>query len=229
MNDSSHPSIGQLIRVFGNLPRNCLLRLQEIFFVKHYRSGEAIFLQGDRGHAIYFTMEGRVKIERVSPEGHPCILCMRSAGETFCPVPLLDRGAQLGTAWAVTDVTLFWGESRDFNAVAQNCPALLSVVQQGCLMEVRRVLGRMELVAFRPVKERVAVALLDELQRQAYVADDGVWELRITQQELAGLVGASRESVSRALARLEDKGLVETLRGRVLIRNRAGLEQIANR
>lgn len=95
-------------------------------------------------------------------------------------------------------------------------------------MEVRRVLGRMELVAFRPVKERVAITLLDELQKQAHDEAHSA-QLRITQQELAGLVGASRESVSRALSKLEGRGLLKTLRGGVVILDRTGLEGVAKK
>jgi CRP-like cAMP-binding protein len=223
-----HPETSLLIDVFGHIPPESLTRLQEIFFQRRYRAGEAIFLQGDVARSIYLVVGGRVKIERVTPDGNPCILCMRGPGEVFCPVPLLDCGCQLGTAWAMTDVTLLWADREAFGQVADDCPELLAEVQKDCLLEVRRLLRRMESYAFCNVRERVAITLLDESNRQQAFGESGD-ELRITQQELAALVGASRESVSRALSKLGDAGMVETRRGRVMIRDRRKLETIAKR
>lgn len=222
----SQSSTHHLIKVFGHLPSHVLAQLQRIFFERTYRAGETIFLQGDRAKAVYVVVEGRVKIDRVTPDGHECILCMRGQSETFCPVPLLDHGHQLGTAWAVTDVTLLWSDIDEFRKVAAECPQLLAIVQHGCLLEVRRLLGRMELYAFRSVKERVASMLLEESRRRGFL-DQPATELRMTQQDLAGLVGASRESVSRTLSRMEQEGIVRTGRGRIIILDRTKLKNLA--
>ncbi len=223
-----HPTLSLLVAVFGNIPAVHLARLQEIFYERRYRAGEAIFLQGDIATSIYLIAEGRVKIDRVTPDGNHCILCMRGPGDVFCPVPLLDCGCQLGTAWAMTDVTLLWADRDEFGEVAAACPNLLAEVQKDCLLEVRRLLGRMESFAFHSVKDRVAITLLDESQRQSQFGGS-LNELRLTQQELAGLVGASRESVSRTLSKMEDEGIVETRRGRILIRDRQKLQALVGR
>lgn len=222
----THPSAPLLIKIFGRIPAIHIARLQEIFFERRFRAGEAIFLQEDPAKAIYLVVEGRVKIERVTPDGNHCILCMRGQNETFCPVPLLDHGHQLGTAWAVTDVTLLWADIDEFRKIAAECPQLLAVVQHGCLLEVRRLLGRMELYAFRSVRERVASMLLEESRRRGFL-DRPAQELRMTQQDLAGLVGASRESVSRTLSKMEQEGILETKRGRIIIMDREKLREIA--
>ncbi len=223
-----HPETTLLINVFGHIPAVHLARLQAIFFERRYKAGEAIFLQGDVARSIYLVAEGRVKIDRVTPDGNQCILCMRGPGDVFCPVPLLDCGCQLGTAWAMTDVTLLWADRDAFNEVARDCPELLAEVQKDCLLEVRKLLSRMESLAFRSVQERVAITLLDESRRQEHFGESSL-ELRMTQQELAGLVGASRESVSRTLSKMEQEEMVETLRGRIIIRDREKLQKLARR
>ena len=224
----NHPTTSLLIDVFGHIPAVHLARLQEIFFERRYKAGEAIFFQGDVARSIYLVAQGRVKIDRVTPDGNQCILCMRGKGDVFCPVPLLDCGCQLGTAWAMTDVTLLWADRDAFNEIARDCPELLAEVQKDCLLEVRKLLTRMESLAFCSVQERVAIALLDESRRQAHFGDSFL-ELRMTQQELAGLVGASRESVSRTLSKMEQEGMVETRRGRILLRDRKKLQKLARR
>ncbi len=218
------PTIRTLVDVFGPLPEDCLSQLQGIFFERRFRAGEKIFWQNEEAESLHLVVEGRVKVERVTTEGHQCILCLRGPSDFFCPVPLLDRGRQLGTAWALTPVVVLSAEMDAFRRVASAYPQLLAIVQQGCLFEVRRLLGRMELYAFRSVRERVASMLLEESRKQERYGGS-LNEVRITHQELAGLVGASRESVSRSLAELEEEGIVKTGRGRVTILDRARLEE----
>jgi CRP/FNR family transcriptional regulator len=124
-------------------------------------------------------------------------------------------GVHLGSAIAMTDVTLFSINRAKSQKLCQTSPELLAVVQVDCLSEVRRLLNRLEGFAFRQVRERVAIALVNEIRRQNHA--DSQKELRLTRQEIAGLVGASRESVSRCLINMEQEGIVSLDRGRVTI------------
>lgn len=213
------------LQPFAHLPADIQAELLKQLHVRTFEAGEQVFEQSADASAFYIVASGRVKIVRVTEEGYENILCMRRAGDYFCPVPLLDEGSQLGTAVAMTDVTLMWMDRSAFVSLCEASPALLSIVQGDCLAEVRRLLHRLEVVAFRSVRERVAHALLAISRQQA---DNGAPtdDLRLTQQELGALVGASRESVSRALAQFERKGLVSLGRGRVTIQDRPGLEII---
>jgi CRP-like cAMP-binding protein len=211
---------------FANLPPNIETRLRNALNVRSFKAGESIFLQGASPNAVYLVASGRVKIDRVTHEGHESILCMRGSGDYFCPVPLLDGGEHLGRAVAITDVTLFWVERQDFMDLCQDSPELLSVVQGDCLFEVRHLLHRLEAFAFRSVRERLAITLLNETRRRGS-KETPATQLEITQQELAGLVGASRESVSRALQKMGQQNILRTTRGKITIMNRMQLESIA--
>ncbi|MEW6568305.1 MAG: Crp/Fnr family transcriptional regulator [Chloroflexota bacterium] len=189
-----------------------------------YRPGEAVFSQGDPPAALYLVLSGRVKVVRVTVQGYEHILCVRGPGEHFCPVALLDHGPQLGTALAMTDVRLLRLEQQAFADLCRESPELLSAVQGDCLAEVRRLLHRLEAVAFRSVRQRVAHALLS-LSRQG--APSPTDTLHLTQQELGGLIGASRESVSRTLTDLERLEAVSVSRARVRITDRRLLERAA--
>jgi CRP-like cAMP-binding protein len=215
-----------VLQPFAHLPSDIQGELVRQLHVRTFEAGEQVFEQGASASAFYIVASGRLKIVRVTPEGYENILCVRGPADYFCPVPLLDDGNQLGTAIAMTDVTLMWMERGAFLSLCEASPELLSIVQGDCLAEVRRLLNRLEVVAFRSVRERVAHALLTMSRQQA---DNGTPadELRLTQQELGALVGASRESVSRSLAQFERNGLVKLARGRVSIQDRAGLEKIA--
>ena len=118
--------------------------------------------------------------------GFESVLCVRRPGEYFCPVSVLDRGPQLGTAEAMGEVVLLEADRSEFNALCEENPELLAMVQGTCIGEVRTLMQRVEAFAFRNVRERLAMTILEESHRQR---DNGkaADEIRITQQELAGI------------------------------------------
>lgn len=210
---------------FANLPLQIETELRTHLRVFSFAAGDSIFIQGASPKAVYLVASGNVKVVRVTPEGYESVLCMRGAGDYFCPVPLLDKGSHLGTAVATSDVTLFSIEQNIFRDLCNRSPELLSIVQGDCLSEVRHLLNRLETFAFRNIKERLAMALLNECRH--HNDNSPANELRLTQQDLAGLVGASRESVSRILKELERKGIVNLGRGRITLQDIPRLRQIA--
>lgn len=221
-----HSAIKNTKDLFASFPEDIQTRLGREMHIQTCEPGEAIFVQGAPATAIYVVMHGRVKIARVTPDGHESILCVRQPGEYFCPVPVLDGGSQLGSAIAMTDVTFLWMERNEFHGLCRQCPQLLASVQGDCLAEVRYLLDRLETFSFRNVTERLALALLEEIRHQR-VDGNGPIELNMIQQELAGLVGASRESVSRSLQRLKQAGILELHRGRVRVLDVEKLRKIS--
>jgi CRP-like cAMP-binding protein len=211
---------------FTSLPPEVESKLREQLNVRTFSAGEAVFLQGAPPSAVYLVASGRLKVVRVTPEGYESVLCVRGPGDYLCPVPLLDGGDHLGSAFAMTDVTLFWVGREAFLELCQESAELLAVVQGDCLSEVRHLLNRLEAFAFRSVRERLAIALLDE-RRHSKTPTPHTNEIRLTQQELAGLIGASRESVSRVLKQLEERHIVALGRGKVTIKDMERMHKIA--
>jgi CRP-like cAMP-binding protein len=205
-----------LLHSFKNLPLDAENQLRGLLHLQSFSAGEMIFLQGSEPTAVYLVANGRVKVVRVTPEGYESILCVRGQGDYLCPVPLLDNRTHLGSAVTMSDVVLFSIDQKDFVHLCQTSPDFLATVQGDCLSEVRRLLNRLEGFAFRGVKQRLAIALTDECRRQRY-NESNPNELLLTQQELAGLIGASRESVSRNMVKMEKDGIVQLGRGRVTI------------
>lgn len=202
-------------------------QLKQVLQFKTFDKGESIFIQGASSEAIYFIVEGRIKISRVTYDGNEIILCMRTSGDIFCPVPVLDTGKQLGSAIAMTDGTLYWVEKDVFTELCAKYPDLLALVQGDCLFEVRRLLGRMESYAYRSIRERLAQALLEVMEHKENQDILGN-TIRMKQADLAGIVGSSRESVSRTLSQFEDQGILKTSRGHIQIIDKEKLALIAN-
>ncbi len=211
---------------FSHFPADVQARVRGIMHEASFMAGEQIFSQGAPCTAVYLVVSGQVKVLRVTPEGSAIVLCVRGPGEYFCPVPVLDSGTQLGSAEALTDVTLLWAERAAFLALCRVTPDLLVAVQGDCLGEVRRLVSRLEMATFGSTKARLAVALLAEsLRRQS--GDTPPDTVHLTHQELGELVGSSRETVSRVLAQMEREGLVTLGRQRIIIRDREALKALS--
>lgn len=213
------------LHTFNDLPPEVEGRLRELIQVKSFSQGETIFFQDDDPDAIFLVASGRIKIVRVTPEGYESILCIRGMGDYFCPVPPLDSGVHLRTAIAMTYTTLFQVVREEFLNLCTQSSELLSIVQGDCLSEVRLLLNRLEAFAFRGVRQRLAITLMNEVNRQTSETVKNC-ELRFTHHELAGLVGASRESVSRNLSNFEKEGILVLGRGRLTIKNLQRLEEL---
>ncbi|MCP4415181.1 MAG: Crp/Fnr family transcriptional regulator [Chloroflexi bacterium] len=212
---------------FANLPSEIEEALRKQLRVFSFSAGESIFIQGASPQAIYLVANGRIKVVRGTSKGHENILCMRGEGDYFCPVPLLDMGKHLGTAVAITDTTLFSIEQEIFRDLCARSPELLATVQGDCLSEVRHLLTRLEAFAFHNVRERLAIALISQLRQKNRNGRSN--ELHLTQQDLADLIGASRESVSRILREFEHDKIVTLGRGRIILRDIPQLRQLAEK
>ena len=217
---------GNRHHIFSGLSPDIQARLRAILHVRTFVAGEQIFAQGAPAPAFYIVASGRVKLVRVTVEGYALILCVPGPGDCFCPVPVLDDGTQLGSAVALTDATLLWAESREFRALCEKSPELLAAMQGICLGEVRRLISRFESLASHRLTQRLAGAMLAE-SRHRQIDGFPPDELHLTHQELAELVGAARESVSRLLAQWEQQGVVTLKRGLVIVRNREELQRLA--
>jgi len=188
-------------------------------------AGAQIFRQDVPADDLYIVGRGRAKLVRVTSGGNELILCMPGPDEPFCPVTLLDGGPQLGTAFAISDVTLLHCKRDTFDTLCEAHPEVLSAVRAACLGEVRRLAQRLELSSYGSLKKRLATLLLDATRIQAQRGDP--LELRnITHQNLADIIGASRERVSTVLAEWRDADIINTRRGTISILRRDELDNL---
>jgi CRP/FNR family cyclic AMP-dependent transcriptional regulator len=157
------------------------------------RRGDVLFHEGDEGDKLYIVTEGKVKLGRTSADGRENLLAILGPGQMFGELSLFDPGPRSATVTAVTDTT--------FSSLSHE--DLLRWLD-GRLRRANDVVADL---VFSDVPGRVAKALLDLADRFGRTADDGVHVHHdLTQEELAQLVGASRETVNKALADFASRG-----------------------
>lgn len=208
---------------FARLREPDLERLLGAAVNRSYPKGSMIASEGTPEDALYVVLSGRVKIVQISESGHEVILALRGAGDFFGELSLLDDARRTAHAVALEPVSLLVLQRSDFQRLVEEVPGIaLGLLRTLCqrVREAERQIGGLVLL---DVDARLARVVLDQAEE-----DNGTEVARaITHHMLAQLIGASRETVSRALARFAQRGWVETHPRRVVIRNRRALEETA--
>jgi CRP-like cAMP-binding protein len=171
--------------------------------------GEVLFRQGDRGQHAYVVTEGKIKLGRTSSDGRENLLAVLGPGQMFGELSLFDPGPRAATATAVTDCVLQGLSHGELLHWLTGRPDVAHGLLTQLAGRLRRANDVVADLVFSDVPGRVAKALLDLSSRFGRTADDGVHVHHdLTQEELAQLVGASRETVNKALADFVSRGWI---------------------
>lgn len=163
--------------------------------------GGVLFAEGDEGDHLYVIVEGKLKLGTSSGDGRENLLSILGPGEMFGELSLFDPGPRTSTATAVTDAKLLsLGHDEVIPWLKEN-PAVSLQLLERLAQRLRRTNEAVGDLVFSDVPGRVAKALIDLGERFGKQTDEGLYVHHdLTQEELAQLVGASRETVNKALA-----------------------------
>jgi CRP/FNR family transcriptional regulator len=171
------------------------------------RKGQVIFQEGEPGDRLYVITSGKVTLGHKASDGRETLLAVLGPGEMFGELSLFDPGARTATAIALTDSTVL-GLSRDaLRPLLAHRPEVAEKLLQALAQRLRRTEDALADLIFSDVPGRVAKALLELSEKFGVLRDDTLYvEHDMTQDELARLVGASRETVNKALAEFVSRG-----------------------
>ena len=193
--------------LFSGVDEDSAAVLEDSMAASTLTRGDVLFNEGDTGNQLYVVIEGKIKLGRTSADGRENLLAILGPGQMFGELSFFDPGPRSATATAVTDVELkSLGHDALSPVLASHPDVALALLHQlaGRLRRTNEVVGDL---VFSDVPGRVAKALLDLAGRFGRKADDGVHVNHdLTQEELAQLVGASRETVNKALADFASRG-----------------------
>jgi CRP-like cAMP-binding protein len=174
---------------------------------RRYRRGEIIVEQGRKSDALFILLSGRARVVTSDSRGREVILAVFEPGDYLGEMSLIDNEPHSATVRAEvqTDV-LVLGRS-EFAACLPDASSLSYSILRGLVARLRNADRQIESLALLDVYGRVARALLDMAQDEEGVR---VIRSKVSRQDLAKVVGASREMVSRVMKDLEERGLIET-------------------
>jgi CRP/FNR family transcriptional regulator, cyclic AMP receptor protein len=204
-------------------PEECR-RLESGAEMRTFRRQEIIYFPTDPGQSVLVLSRGRVKIKSVTVSGKETILTFIEPGEVFGELALLDAEPRREFAEAVEEARVLAMPRGNLLWLMEHRPDVALHVTRLLGFRRRRIENRLRNLLFRSNRERIACLLLELLETYGRPADGG-WEirLRLSHQDLANLIGATRERVTVTLGQLQRAGLIAVSRRRLVVLDRARL------
>lgn len=215
--------------LFGSLAQSDRLMVAEQMRRAMFKQGQTIFARGDPGKEVYLVTEGSVRLSVFSSDGRALSFKHAHAGEIFGEIACLDGGARSADATALTPVEVMMLAQTRFNSLIEMNPRVARAAIGFLCHRLRETSEQSEAIALHPIEVRLARFLLSKCKQRETAAGAGgrsTFEIGMSQNELALLVGASRQKVNAALAILEGAGAVKRSGNRVAC-NIAKLQRLA--
>jgi CRP-like cAMP-binding protein len=204
--------------IFERLTAAEAARLNRRALVRRFKRHTVVYAPTEPGESVLVLTSGRVKIKGVTPDGREAILAFIEEGELFGELALLDGQPRQEFAETVEDSEVLLIPRDDLLELMEARPDLALSVTKLIGLRRQRVEGRLRDLLFLTSRDRMARILL-ELVETYGVRSGHRWEIRLplSQQELANLIGVSRETATIVLGQMQAKGLVEVGRRRITV------------
>jgi CRP-like cAMP-binding protein len=209
------------IPLFSGLPEEELERFAELTRERSYPKGSVILFQDDPGDSLFVLRAGRVKVVLIGEDGREVILGVLEPGAHFGELALIDDQPRSAHVIAMEDAQLLVLRREDFRRRVEANPTVAWALLTELSRRLRRADVKIGGLVLLDVPGRIARLLLD-------LADESgseQIEKPLTHQTIAQMIGASRETVSRAMKEFQDAGLIRVERRRISIGDRDALEK----
>jgi len=215
--------------LFAGLKEEDLKRIRAIASLKKVEKKEILFSDGEEARGFYVILSGKIKLYKVSAEGKEQILHIVSAPDAFAEAALFLEGSYPAFAEALTDCQLLFFPKRDFIRLIEKNPQLSINMIVTLSHYLKRFASLIEELSLKEVSSRVAKYLIDlQMKSTKEGKSPKEVELDLSKTQLALKLGTISETLSRTLAKMRAKGIIDVKRNKILILNRETLEELAS-
>lgn len=213
------------IPLIEDLSPELLKELSQQVEIREIRRRQVIYLPGDPGDRVFFINGGRVKCSKVSRDGKELTLAYRGAGELFGELCVLDGAPREEMAEAMKNAIITELPREIFHGLLTNDAALAFKFAAVIGQRRRQMETKLEHLVFRDVHAKLAALLIDLAEQYGVETEQGVQiGLKITHQEMANLIGSTRETISLTLAQFKKRHLLDLLGRTVVLLDQEGLQ-----
>jgi CRP/FNR family transcriptional regulator, cyclic AMP receptor protein len=214
-------------RLFANIDPADLNALAGRATIRLFRADELIFQKGDPGNGIMAVLSGCVRICCFSEDGNEVVLGIMRPGELFGEIGLIDGGERTAHAYACETTKVLILHRRDVMPFLERNPRACLELLDIAAQRLRTSSVRFEDFFFLDVRTRLAKLLLSLAKRNDKTAsNEGAPNIRISQQEIASMIGTSRQAVNKQLREWENSGMIQLHRRSITVRNLENFEDI---
>jgi CRP/FNR family transcriptional regulator len=214
--------------LFAEADEGALATIAERAIHRRYRRGSVIFVQGEQGERCFAIIDGAVKISAYHSDGREAVIAVLGSGDVFGELSLFDRAPRSADATAIEDTQLLSLDAQALTDAIRDHPELGLALLRVLGRRLRHANEALQDIAFFDVPGRVAHRLADLAEAHGVVAEEGILiDISLSQESLAQMVGATRESVNKALAMLRRRGLVDRVGRRYFVTDVERLRKLA--
>jgi CRP/FNR family transcriptional regulator, cyclic AMP receptor protein len=225
--EMTHPEILlKQVPLFRSLRAEDIQHIVMLLRKQTLRKGDALFREGEEGNCLYMITAGKIKIVRQSRDGDEMILAMLSTGDFCGEMALLDGLSRSADAIAVEETHIYGLNRKDFLSYVMNNETAVKAILSALSKRLRKADDFLEDIFFLNVAARLAKKLIELAMSNGFQQEEnGPIKLSVTQKNLAGMIGTTRESVNKELRALREKNLVSLVGSAILIHNIEALKQ----
>lgn len=212
------------MNVVREIPFFSLLTEQELELInkiaadQKFKKGEYIFFEGEVGNKFYIIKNGQLKLTKMIENGDEQILNIFSANDIIAEIVAFDKGNYPASAITMTDTEVIVFNQSDLEDLILKHPTIGIKLLREMSHRLRRAQANVRDLALKDSSARVAGLLIFLAEKYGEESDDIIiLDISLTQQELASMIGSSRETVSRILGQFENESLIKTSRKKIEI------------
>ncbi len=215
--------------LFSGLSEKELEEVKAIASLMQVGKGEILFSDCEEAKGLYIVLSGKVKLYKISLEGKEQIIQVVSAPEAFAEASLFLKGSHPFYAETLSDCQLLFFPKRDFLPLIRKNSRLSANMAVTLSYYVTRYASLIEDLSLKEVPSRIAKYLLDLSVKQSKgrKGSEEV-EIDLTRSQLASRLGTMRETLSKNLAKMKAKDIIDVKKNRIIILNREALEKLAS-
>jgi CRP/FNR family transcriptional regulator len=215
--------------LFAGLKDDDLKIVRGIATFRQVGKKEILFSEGEEAKGFYVLFSGKVKLYKISPEGKEQILHVVSAPDSFAEAALFSEGTYPAFAEPLNDSQLLFIPKKDFIQLIEKNPRLSVNIIVSLSHYLRRFASLIEELSLKEVSSRIAKYLLDlSMKSSREGKNPKEVELDLSKTQLALKLGTISETLSRTLAKMKAKGVIDVRKNRILILNREALEELSS-
>ncbi len=198
------------IRLFEGISSSEMQEMEKITRMEEVKKRQPLYLSGDPSSNVYLLKKGRVKISNTAANGKEVTFDILEPGEVFGELETLEDVPRSTSAETLDDTLICVIPRKDFDQYLAMHPNVTVKLTKLIGLRLRKIQSRVEDLVFRDVPARLAHLLL-ELRKTDGVTDKQGIRLRakLTHQEMANLIGCSRETVSTIIGQFRDQELIQ--------------------
>ena len=217
------------IKLFAGLSQAELQEMDRITRMQEIKKKQPIYLPGDPANTVYLLKKGRVKIASSAPSGKEVTFEILEAGEIFGELEALEDSPRETLAEALDDALICAIRREDFDRYLREHPNLSVKLTKLIGLRLRKIQTRVEDLVFRDAPARLAHLLLELSKSDGSPDGPGIClQAKLTHQEMANLIGCSRETVSTILGQFREQGLIRIDGRSIIILNPNGLSRLVS-